>query len=87
MTHIELTSYIGIQVYFGGIHQGLPAYPGEGGSWKTGLVIYVGILLLNPDRQGRGGSVNLDFVRTSLMDAPLSDNFSQLNSMSLRCKQ
>ena len=44
----------------GAIHQGRPAYPGEGGSRKTQknrtpIVIFNEILLLNPDRRGRGG--------------------------------
>ena len=44
----------------GAIHQGRPADPGEGKSRKTQknrtpIVIFNEILLLNPDRRGRGG--------------------------------
>ena len=60
-----------ILIRLGGIHQGPPAYRGEGAlENRTSIVILIGILLLNPDRRGRG-SANLDFARTSLMDAPL----------------
>ena len=54
----------------GGIHQGRPAYPGEGFfEIRTSDVISIGILLLN-QTDGGGGSENLDFAQTSLMDAP-----------------
>ena len=61
--------------------------PGGGGvsENRTSIVIFIGILLLNPDTRGRGGSKNHDFCRTSLVDGPLSHQL-EMAEISILCK-
>ena len=56
----------------GAIHKGRPAYPGKGGSRKSGHLLLFSMNFYCVHRtHGGGGSENPDFRRTSLTGSPI----------------